>query len=60
VSVAQTGAPDLAAARRVRVRHRDGVALLRLPPGTGAPYVVSASAFTKRGSRSRIVRAPLR
>lgn len=60
VSVAQTGAPDLAAARRVRVRHRDGVALLRLPPGTGAPYVVSVSAFTKRGSRSRIVRAPLR
>jgi len=60
VSVAQSGAPDHASARRVRVRRRDGVALLRLPPGTVGPYVVSASAFTKRGSRSRIVGTPLR
>ena len=60
VSVARAGAPDDAAARRIRVRSREGVALLRLPPAAGGPYVVSASAFSERGARSSIVRAPLR
>jgi Concanavalin A-like lectin/glucanases superfamily len=57
LSVARAGAPDDAVARRVR--GRSGTAVLRLPPG-GGPYVVSASAFSKRGARSGIVRAPLR
>ena len=60
VSVAQADAPDVATARRVRVRRREGVASLSLPPGGDEPYVVSASAFTKRGTRSRVARAPLR
>ena len=60
VSVAQAGEPDRASARRVRVRGRKGLASLRLPPASSAPYVVSASAVTQRGSRSRIVRATLR
>jgi hypothetical protein len=60
VRVARDGAPEVAVARRVRVRRRDGRASLRLPPAGGGPYVASASAFSKRGARSRIVRAPLR
>ena len=60
VAVAQAGAPDVAAARRVRVRRRVGATSLRLPPAASGPYTVSASAFSKHGSRSRIVRAPLR
>ena len=57
LSVARAGAPDDAVARRVD--GGDGAAVLRLPPGAG-PYVVSASAFSERGARSGIVRAPLR
>ena len=60
ISVARAGAPDDAAARRIRVRSRGGVASLRLPPGAAGPYVVSASAFSQRGARSPVVRAPLR
>ena len=60
LSVARAGAPDDATARRIRVRSRDGVASLRLPPGATGPYVVSASAFSEHGARSPIVRAPLR
>jgi hypothetical protein len=60
LSVAQAGEPDRASARRVRVRGREGLASLRLPPASSAPYVVSASAVTQRGSRSRIVRVTLR
>jgi hypothetical protein len=57
VSVARSGAPDVAVARRVRGAR--GVATLRLPPDHG-PYVVSASAFNRRGGRSPIVTTPLR
>ncbi len=60
VSVARPGAPDVATARRVRVGQREGVVTLRLPPGSAESYVVSASAFSERGARSAIVRAPLR
>ena len=60
LSVVRDGAPDDTAARRVRVRHRDGLASLRLPPGGDGPYTVSASAFTRHGSRSAVVREPLR
>ena len=60
VAVAEAGAPDVATARRFRVRRRTGTASLRLPPGAAGPYVVSASAFTRDGSRSSVVRAPLR
>jgi Concanavalin A-like lectin/glucanases superfamily len=60
LSVARTGAPDDATARRIPVRSREGVASLRLPPGAAGRYVVSASAFSERGARSPIVRAPLR
>jgi hypothetical protein len=60
ISVARAGAPDVAAARRVRVLRRSGVASLRLPPGAGGPYVASASAFSERGARSSIVRTRLR
>ena len=35
-------------------------ASLPLPPAGAGPYVVSASAFTRHGSRSRVVGAPLR
>jgi hypothetical protein len=58
ISIAREGAPDVAVARRVR--GRDGVASFSLPPDTGAPYVVSASAFSRRGARSDVVRATLR
>jgi hypothetical protein len=60
ISIATTRAPDVAVARRVRVRRRDGIASLHLPAGSSGPYVVSASAFSERGARSRIVRARLR
>jgi hypothetical protein len=60
VGVTQAGAADVAAARRVRVRGLAGTASLRLPPASGGPYTVSASAFSQDGSRSGIVRAPLR
>ncbi len=60
VAVAEAGAPDVATARRVRVSRRAATASLPLPPGGAGPYVVSASAFTRDGSRSRVVRAPLR
>jgi hypothetical protein len=60
LSVAQAGAPDVAAARRIRIRRREGVASLRLPRGAAGPYVVSASAFSERGARSPIVRVRLR
>ena len=60
ISVARAGAPDVAAARRIRVRRRNGVTSLRLPPASAGPYVVSASAFTERGARSPIVSARLR
>jgi Concanavalin A-like lectin/glucanases superfamily len=59
VSVAEAGDPDVATARRVRAR-TEGVVELRLPPGSAGPYVVSASAFSKPGARSAIVRARLR
>ena len=60
VNVAQSGAPDIATARRVRVRRRDGAVSLRLPPEGDGPYVVSASAFARDGSRSGIARSTLR
>jgi hypothetical protein len=60
ISVARAGAPDVAAARRIRVRRREGRASLRVPSGAAGPYVVSASAFSERGARSPIVRARLR
>ncbi len=60
VSVGRAGAPDVAAARRVRVRGRTGMASVRVPPGAGGPYVARASAFSARGARSRLVSAPLR
>jgi hypothetical protein len=60
VGVARAGRPDVAVARRVRVRRRAGTVSLRLPPAGGGPYVASASAFSKQGSRSRIARARLR
>ena len=57
ISIAQSGAPDVAVGRRARGPR--GVATLRLPPGSG-PYAVSASAFDNRGGRSPIVTTPLR
>jgi hypothetical protein len=59
ISVARAGAPDEAAARRIRVVRQSGTASLRLPPGTAGPYVVSASAFSERGARSPIARTRL-
>ncbi|HEX6390130.1 MAG TPA: LamG-like jellyroll fold domain-containing protein, partial [Solirubrobacteraceae bacterium] len=59
LSVNASGAPDVATARRTRVRRRDGLISLRLPPASAGPYVVSASAFSRRGARSRVVRATL-
>jgi hypothetical protein len=56
VSVAEAGEPDVATARRVRVKARDGIVELRLPPSSTGPYVVSASAFSERGARGPIVR----
>src|SRR4029453_3894732 len=60
VPVARVGEPDLAGARRIRLhgKTRAGLASLRLPGGKG-PFVVSASAFSKRGARRGVVRAPL-
>jgi hypothetical protein len=60
VGVAQADAADVAAARRIPVRGRAGTASLRLPPASGGPYTVSASAFSEDGSRSGIARTPLR
>jgi hypothetical protein len=60
VSAAQSGTPDVAGARQVRVRHRAGTVALRLPPTSTGPYVVSASAFSGRGARSPLVRARVR
>jgi hypothetical protein len=60
VGVARAGSPDVAVARRVRVRRRAGTVSLRLPPTGGGPYLASASAFSKQGSRSRIAHARLR
>jgi len=60
VGVAQAGAPDVAAARRVRVSGRTGAASLRLPRASGGPYTVSASAFSEEGSRSGLSRTTLR
>jgi hypothetical protein len=59
LDVAQAGAPDVAVARRLPVRRRGGAAVLQLPPAGSGPYVVSASAFTERGSRSRTVQTTL-
>ncbi len=59
MSVARAGEPDVAIARRVRVRRRAGFAWLALPPHARGPYVVSASTSTDRGTRSAIARAPL-
>jgi hypothetical protein len=53
VSAGQAGAPDVATARRTRLR-RSGVVSLRLPPGASGPYVVRASAFSDRGSRGPV------
>ena len=54
ISVARAGAPDVAAARRIRVvpQRRRVAAPAARPAG---PYVVSASAFSERGARSPIV-----
>jgi hypothetical protein len=60
VSVARQDAPDVAAARRVRVRRETGVAALDLPAGASGRYVVSASAFDAEGGRSDVVRALVR
>jgi hypothetical protein len=59
LSAGASGAPDVATARRTQVRRRAGVVSLRLSPGSAGPYVVSASAFSQRGARSRVVRATL-
>jgi len=59
LSVSASGAPDVATARRTRVRRRNGAVSLRLPPASAWPYVVSASAFSQRGARSRVIRATL-
>jgi hypothetical protein len=59
LSVSASGAPDVATARRTPVRRRDGMVSLHLPPASSGPYVVSASAFSQRGARSRVVRATL-
>ena len=60
VAVAQAGAPAVSTARRARVRDRAGVVAVRLPPGASGPFVVSASAFSEVGARSRVARVPLR
>ena len=60
VAVTRAGTPDVAVARRVRVRRRAGTVSLRLPPAGDGPYVASASAFSKQGSRSEIARGRLR
>jgi hypothetical protein len=60
VSAVATGAADVATARRTGVRRRHGVVWLRLPEEGNLPYVISVSAFSKRGARSRIARAALR
>jgi len=53
VSAAPPAAPDRAVARRTRAR-RSGVLRLAAPAG---PLVVEASAFDRRGVRSRIAQA---
>jgi hypothetical protein len=50
LSAAPPSAPDQAVARRVRAR-RSGVLRLTVPNG---PLVVQASAFDRRGVRSRV------
>jgi hypothetical protein len=60
ISVTQAGLPDVATARRVRVRQPGGRATLRLPPRSTGPYVVSASAFSERGARSPLARTRVR
>jgi hypothetical protein len=60
VSAARAGEPDVATARRLRVRQRAGVVSLRLPPASAGPYVVSASAFSERGARSPVIRTRVR
>lgn len=45
--------------RTVRVRSRNGRVRVRLPHGSG-PYTVRASALTKDGARSKVVRARVR
>jgi hypothetical protein len=59
VSAAEAGAPDVATARRTRLR-RAGAVTLRLPPHTAGPYVVRASAFSDRGARGAVVSALVR
>jgi len=58
VGLARTDAPDLTVARRVRIRARAGAVRLATPRGSGR-LELSASAFGRRGTRSRIVSLPL-
>jgi hypothetical protein len=60
VSASEAGEADVATARRVPVRRRAGVATLRLPPRSSGPYLVSATAFSERGARSRLARVRVR
>lgn len=59
VSVARAGAPGVATARRATVRTRSGTVRLVVAPGSDGPFVVQASAFSRRGTRSAVTRARL-
>jgi hypothetical protein len=58
LSVAREGAPDRTSSRRVAVRARTGRVRLSAPAGSG-PLRVSASAFDRHGTRSRVATVPL-
>ncbi len=58
VSVALAGARDVATARRVAIHARAGT--VRLTPVGDGPFVVQASAFSRRGTRSAVARAGVR
>ena len=60
VSAAKARSPDVASARRLRVRRRSGSIALLLPATSTGPYVVTASAFSERGARSPLVRTRVR
>ena len=57
LSVTRADAPDVTVTRRITPR-RSGRLRLKAPPG-GGTLVVQASAFSRDGSRSRVVTVPL-
>jgi hypothetical protein len=59
LNVVRVGAPDVTVARRVPIRRRTGTVRLVLPSGSGGTYQVNVSAFSRDGSRGRIVTVPL-